>query len=237
MRVLVFASAMAILTDTLFSTAPAWLAGRLEATALLQQSARTSTPTGRVGKLLVAAQLALSLILLTNAGLLVRTLREARAVNTGLQSDGVFVASLAPRPGRQTGLDNDAYYPALMDRVATVPGVAKSAVSLFRPAGGSGGAEQVWRIDNSNDQTGAESLFMSVSLGLFEALGIAVKAGRDFRWDDNSRSRSVAVISESLARRLFPAGVQLVNTSVWGRCRGGRVPRSSALSPTPTSTT
>jgi putative ABC transport system permease protein len=201
--VLAFASTMAILAGMLLSVAPAWLGGRLEATALLRQGTRTSSATGRVGSPLVAGQVALSLVLLTNAGLLIRTLRETRAVDSGLRSADVFVASLAPRPSRQTVPNKDAYYSALIDRVSAVPGVKRVAVSLFRPAGGSGGAEPVWRIGDPIDQAGFQSLFMAASPGLFDALGIAVRTGRDFQWDDNSRSRSVAVVSESLARRLF----------------------------------
>jgi predicted permease len=204
-RVLLFASTAAVLVGILFSLAPAWFVGRLETTELLHQRTRSISQAGSVGQLLIAVQVGLSLILLTNAGLLVRTLRQIRAVNSGMHADGTFVASLAPRPGRQTGLNNEVYYPALVGRVAAVPGVEKAAVSLFRPAGGTGGAERVWQSRSPTDHAGVESLFMSVSPGLFDALGISLRAGRDFSWSDSSRGRAVAVISESLARRLFPA--------------------------------
>jgi putative ABC transport system permease protein len=208
-HVIAFTATLAIVTGTLFSMAPAWLAGRVEVTALLQQGSRTATSTGQVGRLLIGAQVALSLVLLTHAGLLVRTLQEIRAVRSGLRTDGVFLASLAPLPGGHVGVDNDEYYRQLIDRAAGVPGVEKAALTLVRPAGGSGLTERVSKLDAPADGAGTGSWFMPVSPGMFEALGIPLKGGRDFSWSDNSRGQPVAVISENLARHLFPNSVPL----------------------------
>ena len=199
-----FVVTIAIATGTLFSLAPAGLAARLEPTALLQRSTRTATTTGKAGRVLVGVQVGLSLVLLTNAGLLVRTLQEVRAVGSGMRSHGVFLASLAPQSGGHIGVDNDTYYRALVDRATAVSGVEKFAVSLARPAGGSGPTERVSTVGLAGGQSEIESLFMPISPGLFDTLGIPLKSGRDFTWSDTSRTRSVAVISESLAHRLFP---------------------------------
>src|SRR5439155_11883266 len=134
-NVIAFTVALAVITGTLFSIAPAWLAGRLEATVLLQHDSRTSTGTGRIGRLLVGAQVALSIVLLTDAGLLVRTLQQIRAIPSGMRSDDVFLASVAPLPGGHVGVDNDTYYPALIERAKAVPGVEQAALTLVRPAG------------------------------------------------------------------------------------------------------
>jgi Regulator of chromosome condensation (RCC1) repeat len=72
-RVIGFAAAIAIATGTSLSLAPVWLAARVDAAQLLQQGTRTSTATGRLGRMLVGIQVALSLVLVTNAGLLART--------------------------------------------------------------------------------------------------------------------------------------------------------------------
>src|SRR5207245_5305899 len=116
-----------IATGTLLSMAPAWLVGRIDAARLLQQSTRTSTSTGHLGRVLVGIQVALSLVLVTNAGLLARSLQQIRATDSGMRSDAVFLASLAPLPGGYDGVENDAYFPALVARVLAVPGVEKAA--------------------------------------------------------------------------------------------------------------
>jgi putative ABC transport system permease protein len=219
-RVIGVTVAVALGCGALFSIAPAWLAGRVEATSLLQHSSRTSTRSGTVGRVLVAGQVALSIVLLTNAGLLVRTLQKAQAIGSGLRSDDVFLASLAPLPGGHTGVDNDTYYPALLERASAVRGVERVAATLARPAGGSGLTERVSPVAGADDRMAIDSLFMPVSPGLFEVLGIRLKDGRDFTWSDNSRARPVVVISETLARRLFP------NSAAIGRhVRVGVLPR------------
>lgn len=208
-RIMGFAVMVALVTGTLFSIAPAWLAGRVEANVLLRRGSRTSTSAGQVGRLLVGIQVALALVLLTNAGLLVRTLQQIRSVSSGMRSDDVFLASLAPLPGGHVGVDNDTYYPALIDRATQVRGVEKAALTLVRPAGGSGLMERVSNVDAPLGHASLESLFMPVSPGLLDVLGIPLKGGRDFTWLDNSRAPSVAVISETLARRLFPGRLPL----------------------------
>jgi putative ABC transport system permease protein len=208
-RIIGVTVAVALGCGALFSIAPAWLAGRVEATSLLQQSSRTSTRSGTVGRVLVAGQVALSIVLLTNAGLLVRTLQKAQAIGSGLRTDDVFLASLAPLPGRPAGVDNDTYYPALLERASAVHGVERVAATLVRPAGGSGLTERVSPVASADDRMAIDSLFMPVSPGLFDVLGIHLKGGRDFTWSDNSRARPVAVISETLARRLFPGSAAI----------------------------
>src|SRR5207237_9116577 len=92
-RVLTMTAAAAIATGIVFSLAPAWRAARESATEALQKQTRAVSGTGRAGRLLVATQIALSLVLVANASLLVRSLAELRAVETGTdRSDAVFVA-------------------------------------------------------------------------------------------------------------------------------------------------
>ncbi|HEV3056836.1 MAG TPA: ABC transporter permease, partial [Vicinamibacterales bacterium] len=145
-RVMGFAVTVALVTGTLFSIAPAWLAGRVDANVLLRQGSRTSTSAGHVDSLLVGIQVALALVLLTNAGLLVRTLQQIRSVDSGMRSNDVFLASLAPLPGGHVGVDNDTYYPAFINRATQVRGVEKAALTLVRPAGGSGLMERVSNV-------------------------------------------------------------------------------------------
>ncbi len=161
--------------------------------------------SGRAGRILVGAQLALSLVLLTAAGLLVRSLSELRGLNTGIErSEDVFVAyPEAAHPGAYQGLDNDAYYQQVLARIEALPGVSRASVSLLNPGTGGGFRDTVIRLGDLPDAAGPAATRSPVAPGFFAAVGLAVVKGRDFEWRDNSRGRRVTILSESLARRLF----------------------------------
>jgi predicted permease len=225
-RVLMFASALAVLVGVLFSLAPALRATRLPSLELLQKSTRTASVAGRTGRLLVVVQIALSLVLLINAGLLVRTLQQIRAVDSGMRADDVLVAYPGELPGGYTGINNDAYYPQVVERLQSVPGVSRVAVSTSKPAGGGGlgEGERVSSVNAPADATGIASLFTAVSPAFFDTLGVALRTGRDFSWGDNSHANRVAIVSETLARRLFPNG-----SAIGQHVRIGVVPRRQNL--------
>ena len=204
-RVIAFTISLATLVGLLFSVAPAWRLGRAPAFAVLQHSARTTTRSGRTGRTLVAVQVGLSLILLINAGLLVRSLQEIRAVDSGMKTEDVFVVYPNPRPGGYQGVDHDSYYPIVLQRLASIAGVRDVGISLSKPGAGAGAVpEPVSRVADapgaSREVPAARTL---VSPGFFNTLGLPVFAGRDFSWGDHSRSRRVAVISQSLADRMY----------------------------------
>jgi len=206
-RVVAATAGAAIATGIFFSLAPAWRAAQESATEALQQQTRSVSSTGRAGRMLVAAQIALSLVLVANASLLVRTLAELRAVDTGTdRSNEVFVAYPGEaRPGSFDRIDNDAYYPQLIARLESIPGVRRASASLMKPAAdGTGFIERVSPIAEPTDLAhGVDAMRTPVSPGFFEAVGIPRVSGRDFSWGDGTRASKVTVISESLARRLF----------------------------------
>jgi predicted permease len=155
----------------------------------------------------VGAQIALSLVLLTNAGLLVRTLQAIRSIDSGMRAQDVFVAYPAPGPEGYGRTDNDSYYPQVVGRLEAIPGVRRVSVSLFKPAGGgTGGGERASSTRSAPDGPSAASLFIAVSPAFFDTLDVPLRSGRDFAWGDNSRAARVAVVSETLARHLFPNG-------------------------------
>jgi predicted permease len=205
LRVMAFTISLATLVGLLFSVAPAWWVGRASAAAALQSSTRTATRSSRTGRTLVAVQVGLSLVLLINAGLLVRSLQEIRAVDSGVRTDDVFVVYPGPKPGGYQGVDHDSYYPAVVQRLAAIPGVRDVSVSLSKPAAGAGAVpESVSRVADAPGASDAVPAVRTlVSPGFFNTVGVRVLAGRDFDWRDRSRGRRVAVISQSLADRLF----------------------------------
>ena len=205
LRVMAFTISLATLVGILFSIAPAWWVGRASAAAALQSGTRTATRSGRTGRTLVAVQVGLSLVLLMNAGLLVRSLQKIRTVESGIRTDDVFVVYPAARPGGYQGVDHDSYYPAVLQRLGAVAGVRDVSISLSKPAAGVGAVPEP--VSRAAAAPGASpevpAVRSAVSPGFFATLGLPVLTGRDFDWRDHSRGRRVAVISQTLADRVF----------------------------------
>ena len=103
--------------------------------------------------------------------------------------------------------DMDVYYPALVDRVRTIPGIA--SVSITQSGLASGSLTQQVSLMTSEPVDGTPAAFNAVSPGFFGALDVGVQQGRDFSWDDRAEFPGVAILSESLARQLFPGGAPI----------------------------
>jgi predicted permease len=219
-RVLAFTSAAAILAGVLFSLVPAWRVTRQDPAGMLQHSSRTVAGTGRTGKALIVAQVALSVVLLMDAGLLVRTLQALRGIDFGFRPDGIVVAGLFPLPDGYKNFDSDRYEPDLVQRVAALPMVR--AVALTRALPGFLEAKEGVATPASGEEV--QSDLGPIGPRFFETFDMQLLAGRDLAWGDNSRGRRVAIVSRSLAGRLFPRG-----DAIGGRIRIGRDPKRRAI--------
>jgi len=204
-RVIALTTAATLVSSILCTLLPAWHGTRGTAADALRAEGRTVSRGGHTGHLIVGTQLALSLVLLTTAGVLIRSLAELRALNTGIErSDKVFVAyPEAARPGAYSTVDNDSYYRDVLARIEELPGVKRAGVSLLKPGSGAGFRDAVIPLGVTVDRAGVAATRSPVSPGFFEAIGLRIVKGRDFDWRDSSRGRGVTVLSESLARRLF----------------------------------
>jgi predicted permease len=208
LRVLSVTVSLGILTGILFGIAPALRSSREDPASVLQQNARSLTGgTGRFGKALIVAQVGLSLILLSGAGLLVRSFQRLRSVDLGFEKESLLEASLSPTPGGYQNLDMNAYHSQLIEHISTIRGVRSVAFSdgfIPNPDG--------WRDTvspmSSDSVTGGNLMANAamVSPDFFRTLGIQLLRGRDFDWNDDERRSSVAIISSSLGERLFPDG-------------------------------
>jgi predicted permease len=205
MNVIALTTVVAVAAGILCSALPAWRGTRGTATEALQTQGRTFSVSGRAGRVLVGTQLALSLVLLTTAGVLVRSLSELRALKTGIErSDDVFVAYPgAAHPGAYDGIDNDTYYPQVLQRIEALPGVRRASIALGKPGTGGGPRDAVVRFGETQEAAGVVATRSPVAPGFFAAVGIPVLKGRDFEWRDNSRALGVTILSQSLAGRVF----------------------------------
>jgi len=203
LRVLVFTIGVAGLTTLLFGLAPAWLVAWTNPAAVLQKSARrVRSSGGRFNRGLVIAQVGLSLILVVGATLLVRSLEKLRSTDPGYRREGVMVIQLFPQAGREKIPDRVAYYRELADKLSQLPGVESVSYSHMGPV-----LSYEYKVPvsvASSSLASVEAVEDWVGPGFFRLIGMRVLEGREFTWRDDQRAPRVAVVSESLARRLSP---------------------------------
>ena len=204
LRVVAVTTAIGAGAGVLCGALPAWRGTRRKASDALRTEGRTSTAAGRIGPLVMGGQVALSVVLLATTGVLVRTLVELRRLDTGIErSEAVLVAyPEAAQPGAYDGIDNDAYYPQVLGRIESLPGVERASVSLLKPGAGDAFRDTVVR-SGAPAREGVAATRSPVAPGFFSTVGIRLVKGRDFDWGDRSRTGGVTVLSESLARQLF----------------------------------
>jgi predicted permease len=207
-RVIAFTSAVSILTGLLFGVAPAWRAARQDPAAFLKQNSRTlGSGTGSWGKLLVCSQVALSLALVMGASLFARSLARVRSIDLGFRTRNVSIVELFPIPNGYKDLHDDVYYPELIRRIASLPGVLSASFSNMRPGSIFGGKETVSAFPATEAKPdNFQAVYTVVSPEFFDTMGISLLEGRNITWNDNSHANSVAIISQNLAHRLFPSG-------------------------------
>jgi predicted permease len=160
-----------------------------------------------LGKALIVTQIALSLMLLAGAGLLARSFQKLCSIDPGLK-ESVLEVGLYPRPGGYQDLDMNGYRRQLIERISSLPGVGSVGFSDVSIGGGQGGYQDT--VSTMSDATSPGAGLMAnstmVSPGLLRTLGISLVRGRDFDWTDDEHHPRVAIVSRSLARRLFPSG-------------------------------
>jgi putative ABC transport system permease protein len=215
--VLVFALSLSVLTGILFGLAPALSAFRRDLAAVLQGNPGISTG-GRFRRhlarrfsvgprgVLVAGQVALSLILLVSAGLLLQSLARLYRVDPGFRPDHVLTMSVSLAPTQyDTDTKRGNFYTQLVDRVEALPGVDGASVTFTLPTAGWAGAPiQITGRPEPLLNQRPIAILQQISPDYFRTLQIPLKRGRAFTIADNARAPSVAIIDESLARRFWP---------------------------------
>jgi predicted permease len=205
LTVLVFTTSIATLTALLFGLAPALRSAHTDPLVALQQSSRVIGPgSSRLGRLLMIAEIALSFILVASAGLFVRSLERLRTVDAGFRRDHILTAQLFPKPSATRKIDALPYYRDLFDRIERMPGVRAVSLSHMGPIYTYEYKEPVTPLNLID--TSVLAIRDWIGPGFFDLMGMRLLAGREFAWSDDGTSPSVAVISESLAQRLFPRG-------------------------------
>ncbi len=206
-RVLLFTMGAALVSGLLFGIAPAM---RRPASPQVGGWHATARSRGGMRSALVTLEIAFSMVLLTGAGLLLRSLWKLESAPLGMQTDHVVVARFVL--GRQRyGSDEQqlAFFNELEQRLAAAPGVNSMAIADSIPPSGGMRARPFSSIDVDGraplpEGSGGMVGWRYVTPGYFAALGIPIVRGRPFTERDRDPAAFTAVLSESLARHMFP---------------------------------
>jgi putative ABC transport system permease protein len=203
-RVLGFTAAMAIATCVLFGLAPALRATRVEPSSVMRASGRGLT-SGRekfsLRRLLVVAQVAMSLVLLAGALLFVRSLQKLLAVDPGFRPEGIVAVSVDYRAAQFPKERMNETRRQTLEKLLARTGAISAAQVDMTPVSGSGWDQNVWAEGTSGPRT--DGLFNRAGPGYFRTMGTSFVAGRDFNEHDNLTSPKVAIVNEEFARKVF----------------------------------
>jgi len=202
-RVLVFSLGITILTGVIFGLAPSLAATKADLNESLKEGGvNTTTESGRrrLRNALVVSEVALALVLLTGAGLMVRTFTSLLNVDLGFDPANVVRMNISlPRYKYASATGQSLFFRQLLERIQNIPGVkAAGALSntrvFFLPEG--------MAMPTPGQEPASD--FDYITPGYFRAMGIGLLAGREFTAGDDQGAAPVAIVSESVARRYWP---------------------------------
>ncbi|HEX6631786.1 MAG TPA: ABC transporter permease [Gemmatimonadaceae bacterium] len=200
-------AALALLSVVLFGLAPALQASRPALAAELRGTGTAAAGRGRLRDALVVAQLALCLVLLAGAGLFVRSLRTALAVDTGYDTERVAVGMLNLGLQRYDAARARPFYAALTERLARLPGVRAVSYAATLPLTGEEDTfGYVLPATAADTATRTSLVTEQVAPDFFRTTGLQLLRGREFTTRDVPGAPLVAVVNETLARRYWPDG-------------------------------
>ncbi|MGB9464902.1 MAG: FtsX-like permease family protein, partial [Candidatus Acidiferrum sp.] len=206
-RVVLFTMGVSLVSGALFGLAPAMQ--RPSPEFLTGREAR-QTSCGLLRPILVASQVAVSLILLTGAGLLLHSLWRLQSVPLGMNAQSVVTAQISLAEYRYPDSQRQvAFFDELETRLQQMPGMTAMSISDTLPPSGGSQATNYSQIEipgrpRAAEGTGGMVGWRSVSPGYFSALGVPIVRGRAFSAADTAPNVNPVVLSETLAMRLFP---------------------------------
>jgi len=207
-RVLLFTLALAVFTGIVFGLAPALQATRPNLAGCMKEGGRGASSGGRhrVRGALVVTEMALAFVLLTGAGLLIRSFFQMQHVDTGFDSTNVLTAGL-PIPDKRfpDPAQLNAYLRQIVSKVEAMPGVRDVALTSALPMQGWGYGMPFQRADKPMvDRANRRACFFKmVSPSYFRALGMKLRKGRPLGAHDAKGTPPVAVINETMVRLYF----------------------------------
>jgi putative ABC transport system permease protein len=209
-RAVVFTAAVGILTGLLFGLAPALQMARADLHSALREGGRGNSMGFRRNALrsvLVTGEVALALVLLSGAGLLMRSFYRLQSVDVGFDTHNVLTfrvnlpAAKYPKDEQQI-----AFFDRSLDEIRALPGVVSAGASSIFPLAGDDYLLSFTLVGKPPKPPGQEEscMYYAATPGYFEALHIPLKAGRYFTKADAANAPATAIVSESMAKRYYP---------------------------------
>ena len=219
MRVLLSGFAAALITGMVFGLAPALQATKPSLVpALKNDSRRSGSAGGLLRRVFVAAQIGVTVLLLTAAGLFLRALQRASDVDTGFTADNVTLTSINLAMDGYSAEEGRAFHRDLLSALRATPGVENAALASELPLDMGISESPVYPLDGPGaaEEFGVGSGFAHVDGGYFETLRVDVLRGRVFDARDAGPDLRVAVVSRGFAERVWPGEDALGKYFRWG---------------------
>jgi putative ABC transport system permease protein len=206
-----FTILVSLSSTLLFGLGPALRLSRTDVNGALKEvgrGIRGSRSTAGVRNLLVIAELAVSVVVLIGAGLLIRSFSQLLSTGTGFNQENLITATVSLSTSRYPSPESRAvFYDQLVTRLSSLPGTQSAAVCTTLPLGGSGFSD--WRgfVREGRPNNAEERVFTQlrrISPGYFKTTEIPLLAGRDFTEADGRKAQPVVIISQSMARKVWP---------------------------------
>jgi putative ABC transport system permease protein len=207
-EVLLFTAGIAILTGVLFGLVPSLRALGASPIAALRAAGKSSETKGRrlFGKSLVAIQVALSVVLLSAAGLFARHLSDLEHIELGFRRDHLVLMELDPAGSGYDGERISRGYQQLLAQLDAIPGVRSASICGASPIQGRSAGSPA-KVEGYQDQAGESRMIFQnwVAPRYFETLGSPLLAGRDFTFQDVD-GPPVVIVNQAMARHYFGGG-------------------------------
>jgi predicted permease len=205
LRTLAFTAGVSLLTALLFGLVPALRATRVDVIGTLRDGGRSSAPAGStIGRALVTAQVALSVMLLIGTGLFTRTLYNMKAQDFGYPTEQVLLMQVDPISAGFTGDAIGRTCQTLLEKIRALPGVRAATFSENGLFSGTESGASI-RIDGYTppDERASSVRFDQVGPGYFSNLGIPLRLGRELTEADHATAPRVVVINDVMAKFYF----------------------------------
>ena len=207
-RVALFTFAASVVTALIFGLAPAVRATREAPAETLKEGGKTSSAQGgshRARRTLVVAEVALAMVMLTGAGMLLRSLMNLQSNDMGFDARNVLTLQVSPAVSSYDDARTELFYRQLLERVRAIPGVRAAGAAGWLPVVGIGG---LWGV-LAEGQTYAPAhqpaaVPQQATPGFLKAMGMRVIEGRDITDEDRLGALNVGLVSKSMANMLWP---------------------------------